>query len=146
MGVRYGKVVDWTRGELLDRMTRKILTCNGLFDPRANVAMRRRKRIKSAKDCILSKSNELWDYLEKSEEPMLKEVVKENFMMEKERKKEYESRTKERNKTSWKERSLHRKLPKPAVDFADSASWQWLRSGYVKKTHKKLTRLLKIKH
>ena len=46
MGVRYGKVVDWTREELLDRMTRKILTCNGLFHPRANVAMRRRKRIK----------------------------------------------------------------------------------------------------
>ena len=109
-------------------MTRKILTFNGLFHPRANVAMRRRKRIKSAKDCILSKSNGLWDYLEKSEEPMLKEVVKENFMMEKERKKEYESRTKERSKTNWRERSLHGKLPKPIGDFADSVSWQWLRS------------------
>ena len=59
---------------------------------------------------------------------MLKEVVKENFMMEKERKKEYESRTKERSKTNWRERSLHGKLPKPIGDFADSVSWQWLRS------------------
>ena len=43
-------IVDWTRGdlELLDRKTRKILTSNGLFHPRAEVVLekkRRRKRI-----------------------------------------------------------------------------------------------------
>ena len=39
--VRYSAgIVDWTREdlELLDKKTRKMLTCNGLFHPRANVA------------------------------------------------------------------------------------------------------------
>ena len=84
----------------------------------------------SAKDCVLSECNGLCHHLEKSEEPMLKEVVKENFMIEKEGKKEYDRRTKERNETNWKEKSLHGKFPKAIVDFV---SWQWLRSGYVKK-------------
>ena len=38
--------------------------------------------------------------MEKSEEPMLKAVVKEDFMVEKERRKEYARRNKERNKTN----------------------------------------------
>ena len=63
----------------------------------------------------------------------MKEVVKEDFIMDKEGKKEYDRRTKERHETNWKEKSLHRKLPKSIVDIADSVSWQWLRSGYVKK-------------
>ena len=40
---------------------------------------------------------------------------------------------KKRNETNWKEKSLNGKFPKSIVDFADSVSWQWLRSGYVKK-------------
>ena len=43
----------------------------------------------------------------------------------------------------WKE---GKKFPKSVVDFADSISWQWLRSGYVKRTQKQLLRLLKIRH
>ena len=50
--VRYSAgIVDWTMGdlELLGRKARKILTCNGLFHPRADVARlyfkRWRKRI-----------------------------------------------------------------------------------------------------
>ena len=33
----------------------------------------------------------------------------------------------------WNKKSLHGKFPKSIVDFADSVSWQWLRSGYVQK-------------
>ena len=62
--------------------------------------------------------------MEKSKEPLSKEVVKENFIMEKEGKKEYDRRTKKGNQTNWKERSLHGKFPKSIVDFADSAVWQ----------------------
>ena len=68
-----------------------------------------------------------------SEKPMLKGVAKEDFMMEKERKKEYGRRTKERSEINWKEKSLHGEFPKSVVDFADCVLWQWLRSGYVKK-------------
>ena len=68
-------IVDRTRGDLklLDRKTRKILTCNGLFDSRTNGARLYLKRCEggsgliSAKDCVLSECSRLWDYLEKSE-------------------------------------------------------------------------------
>ena len=58
-----------------------------------------------------------------------KEVVKEDFMVEKERRKDYGRRNKERNRTSWKEKRLQ-------TLFADSVSWQWLRSGYIKRNKK----------
>ena len=66
--VRYcEEIVDWTRGdlELLDRETRKILTCNDFFHSRANVArlyLKRYKggiRIKSAKYCSINECNGL---------------------------------------------------------------------------------------
>ena len=57
-------------------------------------------------------------------------------MVEKERWKEYARRNKQRNKTNWKEKSFHGKFPKSVVDFADSVSWQWLRSGYIKRKKK----------
>ena len=44
----------------------------------------------------------------------------------------YDRRTKERNEINWREKSLHGKFPKSVVDFVDSVSLQWLRSGYVK--------------
>ena len=112
--VRYSAgTVDWTRGdlELLDRNTRKILTCNGLFNLRANVARLYLKRCEggkgliSAKDCVLSECHGLWDYLEKSKEPMLKGVVKEDFIMEKEGKKEYDKRTKNRMKPTGRKKA-----------------------------------------
>ena len=124
-------IVDWTRGdlELLNRKTRKILTCNSLFHIRANVATLRLKRCEgrrgliSAKDCVLSECNGLWDHLEKSKEPMLKEVLKKHFIIQKEGMKEYNKRTKKRNETKWKENILHGKFPKSIIDFADSVLW-----------------------
>ena len=127
--IRYSAgIVDWTEGDLgiLDRKARKILTGNGLFHPCANVVglyLRRckgRRGLISAKDYVLSKCNGPWDYLAKSEEPMLKEAVKEHFMVDKERRKEYARRNKERIKTNWKEKRLDGKFFKSAADFADS--------------------------
>ena len=50
-------IVDWTGGdlELLDRMTRKILTCNGLFHPCANVARLYLKRFEGGRGLISAK-------------------------------------------------------------------------------------------
>ena len=110
-----------------------------MFHPRANVARlysqrcERGRGLMSAIDCVLSECNGPLDYLEKSKEPMLKEVVKEDFIMEKEGKKEYDRKAKKRNEANWKEKSLHGKFPKSIVDFADSVFWQRLRSGYVKR-------------
>ena len=60
--------------------------------------------------------------MEKSKEPLLKEVIKEDFIMEKEGKKKYDRMTKKRNETNLKEKRLHGKFPKSIVDFADSVS------------------------
>ena len=65
--------------------------------------------------------------MEKSEQPVLKGEFKKEFMMEKEGKKEYDRRNKQRNESS------HEKFPKSVIDFADSVSWQCLRSRFVKK-------------
>ena len=51
----------------------------------------------------------------------------------------YDRRTKERNDKNWKEKSLHGKFPKSIVDFVNSVSSQWLRSGYVKKNKTQFT-------
>ena len=69
------------------------------------------KGLTSVKDCVLSECNGLWDYSEKSEVSTLKEVVKEGFMLKKGEKKEYDSRTKEKNETNWKEKKLTWKFP-----------------------------------
>ena len=62
--------------------------------------------------------------MKKSEEPILKEIVKKDFMKEKEGKKEYDRTTKERSETNWEERSLHGKFPKSTVNFTKSVLWQ----------------------
>ena len=77
---------------------------------------------------------------------MLTEVGKEDVMVQNERKKEYDRRMKERNETNWKEKSLNGKFPQSIADFANSVTWQWLRSGYIKKAQKQLLLLLKIRH
>ena len=59
---------------------------------------------------------------------MLKEVVKEYFIMEKEEKEKYGRR----NETNQKGKRLPGDFLKSIVNFADSVSWQWLKLGYVK--------------
>ena len=83
----------------------------------------------SVKYCVLSEWNGLWSYFEKSEEAILKEVLKEDFIMEK--------RGKERvSLNEWnqlKEKTFHRRFSKSSADFEEIVSGQWLRLGYVKK-------------
>ena len=76
------------------------------------------------KDCVLSECNKMWGYLENLEEPMLKEAVKEDFTVEKEGKKKYDRRAKERNETNWKEKSLHGNFSKSIANFVVTVSWQ----------------------
>ena len=116
-----------------------------MFHPHANVARLYLKRCEgergfiSAKYFVLSECNGLWDYLEISKELMfLKKAFKEDFMMDKQGKKEYDRGTKERNETNWKKENLQGKSPKPIANFAGSVSCHWLRSGYVRRAHTKV--------
>ena len=60
-------------------------------------------------------------------------------MVDKEGKKEYDRRTKEKDEANWKERSLHGEFPKSSAEFANSVLWQWLRSGFKNKTEAVIT-------
>ena len=80
--VRYGAgVIDWTKSELkeLDRQIRKVMTCNGVLHPRANVARLYLRRKESGRglitveDCVISECNSLYEYVANSTEPMLRE-------------------------------------------------------------------------
>ena len=62
-----------------------------MFHPHVNIARLHLKRCKGGQGLkLLSEYNGLWDFFEKLEEPMLMEVVKEDFMVEIEGKKEYD--------------------------------------------------------
>ena len=61
--------------------------------------MRKRKRVNIIVFCVTAK--EFWIIWKNQK----KEVVKDDFMMKKEGKKEYDRRTKERNETNWKKKA-----------------------------------------
>ena len=92
--------------------------------------MRRRKRTNISQRLCTKRIP--WT-VERSEKPMLKEVIKKDLLVEKEGRKEYDRRTKERKETNWKEKSLHGNTPKSVADFVDIVSWQLLRTRYIKK-------------
>ena len=79
-------------------------------------------------DCGIIRKSE-----EGMKEGMLKEVGKEDFMVEKEGEKEFNTRNKERNEPTGRKKAYMGKFLKSIVDFADSGLWPWLRSGYVKR-------------
>ena len=140
--IRYSAgIVDWVQGDLerIDRKTRKVLTCNGSFHPRANVARLYLKRreggrgLLSVEHCVRSESNSLWDYVSNSEEPLLKHVLDENFMVDNKGKDEYDKEFKERCERNWKRKVLHGKFPESIKDVGSEETWLWLKTGWVKK-------------
>ena len=146
--MRYsGGVIDWNRGDLvrIDIKTRKILTSNALFHPRANVARLYLKRkdggrgLISVEQCVKSEENSLWDYVSTSQEQLLKIVVKEDFLVEKTGKAEYMKQHTETLRQNYHEKAMHGKYPEVIKDQADlNKTWMWLKSKYVKKATESL--------
>ena len=140
--IRYSAgIIDWTLEDLkrMDIRTRKLLTMNGTLHPRANVDRLYLKRneggrgLISVEECVKMEEKGLSEYVKASEEPMLKEVVKENILRENETKDEYQSRTYEQRMSGYMNKSLHGKFQHAIKEVADKRTWEWLKMGYMKK-------------
>ena len=122
----------------MDRKTRKQLTINGSHHPKANVDRLYLERSKggrgiiSVEDCVLIESASLNKYLSSSEENLLKIAHKEGVVKRKceETDKETVEMAHAENLT---ERKLHDQFHKATQDVRGDHSWDWLKSGYLKK-------------
>ena len=141
-GIRYSAgIVDWTMGDLkrMDIATRKILKCNGCLHPRANISRLYIKRkdggkgLISVEQCVIAECNSLFEYVNNSEEPMLKNVLDEGFLIANEGKKEYNQRFKSEKQHEWKDKTLHGKFPSSIKEISATNTWLWLQSGWLKK-------------
>ena len=110
--IRYGAgILNWTKNEVrnLDRKTRKLMTTYRALHPQADVDRLYMKRDNGGRgmigieDCVDMEISNLKEYLEKSEESMLKEVVEEGIVGSGRTKKD----VLEKRGTSYKEKALH---------------------------------------
>ena len=119
----------------LDRKTRKMLTLHYIFAKKGDVDrlyMSRkegRQDLISVEDCILMESNNLFVYTSNSTEPFLQEVAKEGTIKDGSHKNE----VKRSRKESLMEKSMHSVFFNK-TDFRDTRSWEWSRTGDLKKT------------
>ena len=140
--IRYSAgIVDWTMEDIkrMDVKTRKTLTMNGAFHPRASVDrlyLRRReggRGLLSVEECVQAEMKGLWEYVSESTEPMLQEVNKEDMFVRGERKDAYQKKLREQRMHGFENKSLHGKFRSSTKEVADERSWEWLKAGYVKK-------------
>ena len=142
--IRYtAGVLDWTNQDMkrMDIRTRKVMTMNGALHPRASVDRLYLKRSEggrgmiSVEECIKSESKGLYEYVNEQakEEAMLQEVVRENILHEEETKVDYQRKLHQQRVEGFRGKSLHGKFRKSTEEVADQRSWEWLKSGYMKK-------------
>ena len=130
----------WTKNELraMDVKTRKILTMNHAFHKSSSVDRLYMKRkgggrgLISVKQCVRSEEIGLREYVEASDEWMLK-VVAEGMNAVVETKIEYGKRVEKERVGRLTEKDLHGKFFRDVKEVADDRSWQWLRGGFLDK-------------
>ena len=136
--VRYSAgIVKWTKEELrvMDTKTRKLMTMNRALHPQADVDRLYVKRamggrgLISIQDCVALEIDSLSRYVEKSEEPMLKEVKKECVLKEQHLTEDFQKDRLEK----YKGKELHGKFLRETEDGRDPMTWDWLRTGVIKK-------------
>jgi hypothetical protein len=143
--VRYSAgILDWTKEELkgMDIRTRKVLAMNGVFHRHGSVGRLYMKRkeggrgLISVEDCVRLEEKGLWEYVNGSEEWMLKEVVGMPFVLREqvESRDEYRKRVEAERKESLNEKVLHGRFFREIKEIADERSWQWVSGGYMAKS------------
>ncbi len=139
--VRYSAgIVKWTKEEMrkMDTKTRKLMTINRALHPQADVDRLYVKRSRGGRgligveDCIAVEIQSLIKYLEKSEEPMLKAVVREQVL--KEQRPNAACDNIQRDKwEKYKNKELHGKFIRDTEEERDELTWEWLKKGVIKK-------------
>ena len=93
--------------------------------PRSNIGRLYLKRCEggrgllSVEECVLAEMKSLSEYITMKEEPMLKEVRRENIFSEKEMKEEYQKTMHDNRSKDFTEKSLYGKLRKSTKAIAD---------------------------
>ena len=146
--VRYSAgILDWTCHELkkLDTKTRKILTMAGAFNRKSSTVRLYRKQneggrgLISIEDCVRCEEANLSQYVQNSEEWLLKEVAEMELVSSVETAEDYKKRIDLERKESLKSKPLHGKFINIVDDLAEEGyvdldrSWQWLKGGFLTK-------------
>ena len=136
--IRYGAgIINWTKEEvrIIDRKTRKLLTMYRALHPQADTDRLYMKREKggrgmiSIEDCIEMETHNMKEYLEKSEENMLKEVLEEGIVGQGQSKTE----VLQLRETKYREKALHGQFLRKTDEDRDDSTWEWLKHGSIKK-------------
>jgi len=139
--VRYtAGILEWSERELkgMDVKTRKILAMFGVFHIGSSVDRLYRKRkeggrgLISVVDCVRVEELALGEYVDRSEEWMLKVVA--GMMEVGETKLDYVTRVDSERRERLREKAMHGKFFRDVEGVADGRSWQWLRAGYLAKS------------
>ena len=139
--LRYsGGIVNWTKSELaeLDRKTRKLLTIHGALHARSNVSrlyLPRReggRGLISVEDAINIEERNINVYVCQSQERLLKAAWKRKNDNEIETPKEYKEKMKRKRTEDWSGKQLHGQF-KRETDNLSGVSWEWTRTGELKK-------------
>ena len=146
--IRYcAGILDWTCHELkkLDTKTRKILTMAGAFNRKSSTVRLYLKRneggrgLISIKEFVRCEEANLSQYVQNSEEWLLKEVAEMELVSSVETAEEYKERTDRERKESLKSKPLHGKSMNIVDQLAKEGkvdlnrSWQWLKGGFLTK-------------
>ena len=146
--VRYSAgILDWTCHELkkLDTKTRKILTMAGAFNKKSSTVRLYRKRneggrgLISIEDCVRCEEANLSQYVQNSEEWLLKEVAEMELVSSVETAEDYKKRIDLERKESLKSKTLHGKFINIVDELAEvgyvdlDRSWHWLKGGFLTK-------------
>ena len=146
--IRYSAgILDWTCHELkkLDTKTRKILTMAGAFNRKGSTVRLYRKRSEGGKgligieDCVRLEEANLAQYVQNSEEWLLKEVSEMALVSSVETGEELKKRRDVERKESLLGKPLHGKFFATVEKLADEGdvdldrSWQWLKGGFLTK-------------
>ena len=83
----------------------------------------------SIEDCIEMETHNMKEYLEKSEENMLKEVLEEGIVGQGQSKTD----VLQLRETKYREKALHGQFLRKTSEDRDDSIWEWLKHGSIKK-------------
>ena len=136
--VRYSAgILKWTKEDVqnMDRKTRKLLTIYRAFHPKGDVDRLYFERKKGGRgligveDCVNIEVESLRQYVQQSDEKLLKEVNDES-MLEKGKTK---NDIREEKLENYKQKTLHGKFYTNTQEGRDDCTWTWLCKGDLKK-------------
>ena len=142
--MRYGAgIINWTKCELqgIDRKTRKLLTIYKMLHPRGDVDRLYLPResggrgLIGVEDCVRTEENSLASYIANNTDELMAPCRRENVLQasDGENVKALKEKRMAERKDKWQSKPLHGQILRQTEDIRDTASWDWMRKGELKK-------------